>query len=117
MAIASSIMCMMIVILYWISTLLSEVGSYSYFADACLNPNGLWTLNFSKWWIFTAIIGVTNGLSIGLCAAFYIWLSLEINETTLVTTKVGIFKVLSNHLLQSSSKYKMYLLSNLISIH
>ena len=90
MAIASSMMCMLIVILYWIASLLIGVDSNAYFVEACVNPNGLWTLKFGKWWAFAAVIGVTNGLSMGLCASFYIWLSLEENETTLITTKVGL---------------------------
>ena len=90
MAIASSIMCMLIVFLYWIASWLIVVDSKANFVEACLNPNGLYTLPFSRWWAFAAIIGVTNGLSIGLCASFYIWLSFEVNETTLIATKVGL---------------------------
>jgi hypothetical protein len=81
---------MLIVLLYWIVIWGGSFANAS-FVEACLNPNGLWTISFNKWWAFSAIIGVTNGLSIGLCASFYIWLSLEQNESTLVTTKVGLF--------------------------
>ena len=100
MAITSSIMCMMIVLLYWITSWLIGNDIKASFVEACLNPNGIWTISFNKWWAFTAIIGVTNGLSIGLCASFYIWLSLGENETTLITTKVGNisspFKLINN---------------------
>ena len=88
MAISSSIICLVIVLLYWIASWVIGGDKEASFVKACLNPNGLWTPGFSKWWAFTAIIGVTNGLSISLCAALYIWLSLEQNETTLITTKV-----------------------------
>ena len=91
MAITSSMMCMLIVLLYWIASWLIGVDAEAKFVQACLNPNGVWTLRFGKWWAFAAIIGVTNGLNIGLCAIFYIWLSLEENATTLITTKVGRF--------------------------
>ena len=94
MAITSSVMCMMIVFLYWIACWLIGSNIKASFVEACLNPNGIWTISFNKWWAFSAIIGLTNGLSIGLCASIYIWLSLGENETTLITTKVGFFIVI-----------------------
>ena len=100
MAITSSMICVLIVLVYWIASWLIAVDVNASFVQACLNPNGLWTISFGKWWAFAAMTGVTNGLSIGLCASFYIWLSLKENETTLVTTKVCRFYVLSNYLLE-----------------
>jgi hypothetical protein len=82
---------MLIVLLYWIASWLIGADAKASFVEACLNPNGLWDIGLSKWWAFAAITGVTNGLSIGLCAIFYIWLSFEENATTLITTKVGRF--------------------------
>ena len=86
----SSMLCISIVVLYWIASWIIGDDVQASFVEACLNPNGLWDMSFNKWWAFSAIIGVTNGLSIGLCASFYVWLSLEENETTLITTKVGL---------------------------
>ena len=91
MAITSSMMCVLIVLLYWTASWLIGVDAKAHFVEACVNPNGLWSMKFSKWWVFTAMIGVTNGLSIGLCAIFYIWISLEETATTLITTKVSRF--------------------------
>ena len=85
MAITSSVICMLIVLLYWISSWLVGIDyTKVLFVEACIHPNGISSISFNKWWALAAITGVTNGLSIGLCAFFYIWLSWEENETTLI---------------------------------
>ena len=87
-AIGSSIVCLIIVAVYWTATWMFHTDNQAVFVKACMNPNGNYTLEFDKWWAFSAIIGCTMGLSIVLCASLFIWLSLQQNETTLITTKV-----------------------------
>ena len=89
-AIRSSLVCLIIVSVYWTATwMINPIGdNQPIFVRACMNPNGNYTLEFDKWWAFSAIIGCTMGLSIVLCASLFIWLSLQQNETTLITTKV-----------------------------
>ena len=62
------------------------------FAKACLKPNDVYTMETGRWWMLSAIVGIMHGLSITLCAVIYIWLSLEENDKTLITTKVRTLK-------------------------
>ena len=66
----------------------------SEFEKACVKPNDIYTMGkgINNWWMLSAIVGIMHGLSISLCATIYIWLSLEENEKTLITTKVRFYK-------------------------
>ena len=91
-SIRSTIVCLVLVCLYWLATWIFAGGSSNEFAKACLKPNDVYTMQTGKWWMLSAIVGIMHGLSITLCAVIYIWLSLEENEMTLITTKVRFYK-------------------------
>ena len=88
-SIRSSIVCVVLTLLYWTATWLLAGNSMSEFEKACVKPNDVYTMGKGNWWMLSAIVGIMHVLSISLCATIYIWLSLEENEKTLITTKVG----------------------------
>ena len=88
-SIRSSFVCMVLVCFYWMATWFFAGSDMSEFGKACLKPNGVYTMGAGNWWMLSAIVGIMHGLSITLCAVIYIWLSLEENEKTLITTKVS----------------------------
>ena len=89
-AIRVSVACIFIVLMFWTATFMFEPDIGATFVVACLSPNDAHAMKYGKWWAFASIIGLTNGLSIVLSASLYIWLSLEENGTSLITTKVNI---------------------------
>ena len=89
-AIRVSAACIFIVLMFWTATFMFDSDIGATFVVACLSPNDTHTMKYGKWWAFASIIGLTNGLSIVLSASLYIWLSLEENGTSLITTKVNI---------------------------
>ena len=95
-SIRSTIVCLVLVCFYWLATWIFAGGSSNEFAKACLKPNDVYTMETGNWWMLSAIVGIMHGLSITLCAVIYIWLSLEENEMTLITTKVRSHKTLGN---------------------
>ena len=107
-AIRSTVVCMVFVFLYWTATWLLEGKNDSEFYRACINPNDIYTMTTGKWWVFSAIVGIMHGLSISLCAVIYIWLSLEENERTLITTKVKKSTTLRNLIIGTLFLKKLY---------
>ena len=87
-AIRSSILCMLIVLLFFIATWMFGSDSGAAFAQSCLRPNDAYTEMFEKWWVFSSIVTMINILGIVLCASLYTWLKREECDTTLITTKV-----------------------------
>ena len=87
-AIGSSIVCLIIVAVYWTATWMFHTDNQAVFVKACMNPNGNFIIGFGKWWAFCGVIAGTHGLGIALCASLFIWLSLQQSETTLIRTKV-----------------------------
>ena len=88
-AIRVSAACIFTVLMFWTATFMFDPDD-SEFVVACMRPNDVHAMKYGKWWAFGAIIGITNGFSIVLSASLYIWLSLEENGTSLITTKVNL---------------------------
>ena len=91
-SIRSTFVCMVLVCSYWMATWLSRGNGISEFEKACLKPNDEYTMETGNWWMLSGVVGIMHGLSITLCAVIYIWLSLEENDKTLITTKVRTLK-------------------------
>ena len=88
-AIGSSIICVFLVVLFFIFTWIFGFDGKA--GEACLYPDKVFKLStfgtFGRIWAFGAVIVGVNILGIIFSASLYVWLKVQ-DSNTLITTKV-----------------------------